>query len=110
MARLPGYLSANQKMRGYQRTAPVGRNGRDALSPAAPCPAPCRDDALQLNVNTLQARPAPLLMALFPAGVNLQQARQLLQDRARPVAGTASPLSLSQPIYSKRYRRRPLRG
>lgn len=55
------------------------------------------DDALQVNVNTLQPAQAALLSALFPAELTLAEARQLLQARA--ATGWSSVAAfLSQPI------------
>ncbi|WP_213894090.1 type II secretion system minor pseudopilin GspK [Raoultella ornithinolytica] len=83
MARSPGYLTANQKIQDVSELRLIA--GMDAALYLRLLPFVCAlpDDALQLNVNTLRPDQAPLLMALFPAGVNLQQARQLLQDRPR---------------------------
>ena len=83
MARSPGYLAANQKIQDVSELRLIA--GMDAALYLRLLPFVCAlpDDALQLNVNTLRPDQAPLLMALFPAGVNLQQARQLLQDRPR---------------------------
>lgn len=58
------------------------------------------DDALQVNVNTLQPAQAALLSALFPAELTLAEARQLLQARA--ATGWSSVAAfLSQPILQK---------
>lgn len=83
MARSPGYLAANQKIQDVSELRLIA--GMDAALYLRLLPFVCAlpDDALQLNVNTLRVDQAPLLMALFPTGVNLQQARQLLQDRPR---------------------------
>jgi general secretion pathway protein K len=48
-------------------------------------------------------------MALFPAGVNLQQARQLLQDRPRSGWNSVAAF-LALPLYSKAIPPPPARG
>lgn len=81
MAGTPGYLAANQKMQDVSELRLL--NGMDAALYQRLLPYVCAlpDDALQINVNTLRLGQARLLMALFPSGVNLQQAQQLLRDR-----------------------------
>lgn len=58
------------------------------------------EDALQVNVNTLQPAQAALLAAIFPAELTVSEARQLLQARA--ATGWSSVAAfLSQPTLQK---------
>ncbi len=105
MARSPGYLAAESEDPDVSELRLIA--GMDAALYLRLLPFVCAlpDDALQLNVNTLRVDQA-FADEILPTGVNLQQARQLLQDRPR--AGvSALPLSGPASFTAKRYRRRP---
>lgn len=100
MAQSPGYLSGNQPLQDVSELRLLA--GMDATLYQRLLPYVCAppDDALQVNVNTLQPAQAALLSALFPAELTLAEARQLLQARA--ATGWSSVAAfLSQPILQK---------
>ena len=101
MAQSPGYLSGNQPLQDVSELRLLA--GMDATLYQRLLPYVCAlaDETLQVNVNTLQPAQAALLSALFPAELTLAEARQLLQARARPPAGAASPLSCRSRYYKK---------
>ena len=100
MAQSPGYLSGNQPLQDVSELRLLA--GMDATLYQRLLPYVCAppDDALQVNVNTLQPAQAALLSALFPAELTRAEARQLLQARA--ATGWSSVAAfLSQPILQK---------
>jgi general secretion pathway protein K len=99
MARLPGYLTANQPIQDVSELRLIAGMDAALYLRLLPLFAPCRTTPCSQR-QYAQARPAPLLMALFPAGVNLQQARQLLQDRPRSGWNSVAAF-LALPLYSK---------
>ena len=100
MAQSPGYLTGNQPLQDVSELRLLA--GMDAALYQRLLPFVCAlpEDALQLNVNTLQPAQAALLAAIFPAELTVSEARQLVQTRA--ATGWSSVAAfLSQPALQK---------
>ena len=100
MAQSPGYLTGNQPLQDVSELRLLA--GMDAALYQRLLPFVCAlpDDALQVNVNTLQPAQAALLAALFPTELTVSEARQLVQTRA--ATGWSSVAAfLSQPALQK---------